>query len=110
MSDILEHRLPKTCIKGYRLIKRLDRGRLIATYQAIKLETESSIEISSSETVRIEILRSPNSQLGELASLYNHYVVAKNLTVPGIVKPLEFQVGKFGCALVLEDLGIGLKD
>jgi len=111
MSDIPGHRLPNTVIKGYRLLKKLYEEDRIVTYQALKLNKESSIEILSSETVRIALLRSPFPNFSELVCFHNHYVVTNNLSIPGIVKPLKLEVGDYGYALVMEDIeGIPLKD
>ncbi|MBO0350669.1 AAA family ATPase [Phormidium pseudopriestleyi FRX01] len=60
------------------------------------------------------IIKIPNAEyptVGELVRLRNQYAIAKNLNVPGIIKPLSLERDRNGLALILEDFsGISLKD
>lgn len=106
MLDIPSHHSSPILITGYRLTEKLyDRGRT-AIYRGEKVEGIDSTDISSSETVVIEILRSPVPYSNQLACFYNHYTITKNLDISGVIKPLDLmKVGDYGYALVEEDLG-----
>jgi predicted ATPase/signal transduction histidine kinase/tRNA A-37 threonylcarbamoyl transferase component Bud32 len=62
-------------------------------------------------SVMIKIPNAEYPTMGELVRLRNQYAIAKNLNVPGIVKPLSLERDRNGLALILEDFGgISLKD
>ncbi len=62
-------------------------------------------------SVMIKIPNAEYPTVGELVRLRNQYAIAKNLNVPGIVKPLSLERDRNGLALILEDFGgISLKD
>jgi len=110
MSDTPGH-YQSTINSKYKLIEKLYERTRTDIYRALKLKKSNSIETSSSETVRIEILRSPDPHFNDLIYLYNWYSIVKDLTIPHVVKVLALEPKGNTYALVMEDPGaITLRD
>ncbi|WP_155834638.1 hypothetical protein [Leptolyngbya sp. PCC 6406] len=53
----------------------------------------------------IKMLRRDYPSFGELVQFRNQYEIAKNLSFPGIVRPLSLELLGSSYALVMEDWG-----
>ncbi|NEQ35761.1 MAG: PAS domain S-box protein [Okeania sp. SIO3I5] len=91
MSDYL---LPS--IPGYTLTAQLYAGSSSAVYRAISDR--------HGESVVIKILISPYPNFTKLVRFRNQYIIAKNLDIPSLVKPLAFLAWDCHYALVMEDV------
>jgi len=91
---MLDYPLPS--IPGYTLTAQLYAGSGIAVYRAISDR--------HGESVVIKILISPYPSFKKLVRFRNQYIIAKNLDIPGIVKPLALVAWDCHYALVMEDV------
>ncbi|MEM8829122.1 MAG: PAS domain S-box protein [Cyanobacteria bacterium P01_G01_bin.19] len=101
MSDSLGDRISSKNRK-YKLLEKLYGGTFTEVYRALKLPESNSI--SSSKTVSIEILRSPDPSAKDLVYLYNQYNILKNLTIPHVIGVLALEPWGDSYALVREDI------
>ncbi|GET38297.1 multi-sensor signal transduction multi-kinase [Microseira wollei NIES-4236] len=61
--------------------------------------------------VILKLLKNEYPTFNELVQFPNQYAIAKNLDIPGIVKPLALEKYGNGCLLVMEDSGdVSLSD
>ena len=97
MSNHLEQPLLRSSILGYILTEELYAGGRTAVYRAL-----ADADPQSSPVV-IKILRSPHPSFNELVRFRNQFIIAKNLAIPGIVKPLTLEAWNHSYALVMED-------
>ncbi len=84
----------------------------IANYQALELIYESDrtlvyrgINIESGQPVIVKLMGQEYPNFNELVQFRNQYAIAKNLDIPGIVKPYSLLRYKNGYALIMEDIG-----
>ena len=84
-------------IEGYRLTEQLYRANQTAVYRGISAVQQ--------QNVVVKLLCSDRPSSGELAKFCNQYLIACNLSIAGVVKPLEFKPWHRGYALVMEDVG-----
>ena len=84
-------------VEGYRLTQALYRGRRTAVYRGIS--------DGQQRHVVIKLLCSARPRFSELVKFRNQYVVARNLSIAGIVQPLALKPWRNGYALVMEDFG-----
>jgi predicted ATPase/signal transduction histidine kinase len=84
-------------LSGYQITEKIYAGRKSIVYRGIRL--------SDSQPVAIKILNNPYPQFKELVLFRNQYAIAKNLELPGIIKPLGLENFGQGVALILEDFG-----
>lgn len=90
-------------IADYLITEKIHESIHTLVYRGARIGDETSV-----------MIKIPNAEyptLGELVRLRNQYAIAKNLNVPGIVKPLSLERDRNGFALILEDFGgISLTD
>ncbi len=84
----------------------------IANYQALELihESERTLvyrgrNIDSGQPVIIKLMGHEYPSFNELVQFRNQYVIAKNLDIPGLIKPYSLERYKNGYALIMEDIG-----
>ena len=84
----------------------------IANYQAHELIHKSErtlvyrgLNIESGQAVIIKLMCQEYPNFNELVQFRNQYAIAKNLDIPGIVKPYSLLRYKNGYALIMEDIG-----
>ena len=100
MESTQSSNLPQ--IPGYSVIEQLYTGSRTAVYRA-KSDNRQ-------HPVVIKILQREYPTFSELVQFRNQYTIAKNLNIPGIVRPLNLEPWGNSFALVMEDCGgISLK-
>lgn len=89
-------------ISGYTLVEQLYLGSRTAVYRGVQRAQQCSVVIKT--------LRHDYPSFNELVQFRNQYAIAKNLNIPGIVRPLSLEPYANGYALVMEDIrGISLR-
>ncbi|MCD8486702.1 MAG: AAA family ATPase [Desertifilum sp.] len=92
-----------TTVSGYQLTEQLYCGSRTLVYRAIRE--------ADRHPVIIKLLQRERPSLSELLLFRNQYTIAKNLNLPGIVKPYTLESCRHSYALVMEDFnGISLKE
>ena len=90
-------------ISGYSITEKLYTGSRTAVYRA---QPENQ-----QHQVVIKVLQHEYPSFSELVQFRNQYTIAKNLDIPGIVRPLSLEPWRNSFALVMEDSGsISLKE
>ncbi|MBI4784345.1 MAG: AAA family ATPase [Oscillatoriophycideae cyanobacterium NC_groundwater_1537_Pr4_S-0.65um_50_18] len=84
-------------ISGYTIVEQLYLGSRTAVYRAMQIATQCPVVI--------KVLRRDYPSFGELVQFRNQYAIAKNLPIPGIVRPLSLEPLGSGYGLVMEDGG-----
>ncbi len=84
-------------IPGYNLLSSVYDGPTVAVWQGAR-EADAL-------PVIIKATRGAAAPLQEVVRLKQEYEVARDLPVPGIVRPIEFMEHDGGCVLILEDTG-----
>ncbi|MEM6434908.1 MAG: protein kinase, partial [Cyanobacteria bacterium P01_D01_bin.115] len=90
--------LPQTAfptISGYILVEQLYVGSRTAVYRAVQNADQRSVVI--------KVLQREHPSFGELVQFRNQYTIAKDLPIPGIIRPLSLASLENGYALVMED-------
>ncbi|MEB3355656.1 MAG: AAA family ATPase [Synechococcales bacterium] len=82
---------------GYAIIEQIYTGSRTSVYRAL--------ENSSQRPVVIKLLNQAYPSFTDLLQFRNQYTIAKNLDLPGIVKPYSLEVCGNSYALVMEDFG-----
>ncbi|MGD1701259.1 ATP-binding protein, partial [Dapis sp. BLCC M229] len=84
----------------------------IANYQVHELIHESDRtlvyrgrNIESGQPVIVKLMGQEYPNFNELVQFRNQYAIAKNLDIPGIIKPYSLLRYKNGYALIMEDIG-----
>ncbi len=89
-------------LTGYQMTEIIYSGSRTLVYQGIRE--------SDQKPVVIKLLLSEYPRFGELVQFRNQYTIAKNLDIPGIVKPYSLKHYRNAYGLVMEDVGgISLK-
>ncbi|MEO0984787.1 MAG: serine/threonine-protein kinase PknK [Cyanobacteria bacterium J06639_14] len=88
---------PKLLLPGYTFIESLHRGTRTTVYRAVETATQ--------QAVVIKVLSQEYPNFAELVQFRNQYTVAKNLSMPGIIRPLSLKPCGNGYGLVMEDVG-----
>ena len=89
-------------IPGYSIIEQIYTGSKTAVYRAQPDNQQ--------HPVVIKVLQREYPNFNELVQFRNQYTIAKNLDIPGIVRPLTLEPWRNSFALVMEDGGgISLK-
>ncbi|MGK7920349.1 MAG: protein kinase, partial [Trichodesmium sp.] len=85
---------------------------IIGNYQALELihESERTLvyrgqNVNSGQPVIVKLIAQEYPNFNELVQFRNQYAIAKNLDIPGIVKPYSLLRYKNGYALIMEDIG-----
>ncbi|MEH1972675.1 MAG: AAA family ATPase [Nostoc sp.] len=84
-------------IAGYQIIEQLYSGSRTQVYRAVR-ECDRL-------PVIIKLLKREYPTFSELVQFRNQYAIAKNLDIPGIIKPYSLEPDRNGYALVMEDFG-----
>ncbi|MEH2205635.1 MAG: AAA family ATPase [Nostoc sp.] len=84
-------------IAGYQIVEQLYSGSRTQVYRAIR-------ECDRLPVV-IKLLKREYPTFTELVQFRNQYAIAKNLNIPGIIKPYSLEAHHNGYALVMEDFG-----
>ncbi|MGK7904405.1 MAG: AAA family ATPase, partial [Hormoscilla sp.] len=87
----------KTKIPGYSNLELLHSSQRTIVYRGLQNE--------SKQPVVIKLLKQEYPTFRELVHFRNQYAIAKNLDVPGVVKPLSLENSGRGFALVMPDFG-----
>ena len=86
-----------TTLPGYHLCETLYKGTRTLVHRATRT--------TDKKPVVIKFLRNEYPSFNELVQFRNQYTIAKNLDLPGIVKPLSLETHGNGYALVMPDDG-----
>jgi PAS domain S-box-containing protein len=90
-------------ITGYLPTEQLYAGTRTLVYRCIRE--------SDQKPVVIKLMRNEYPTFSEIVQFRNQYTIAKNVDIPGIIKPISLEPYRNGYALVMEDLGgISLKE
>ncbi|KYC36823.1 histidine kinase [Scytonema hofmannii PCC 7110] len=84
-------------LAGYQIIEQLYSGSRTQVYRAVR-------ECNRLPVV-IKLLKREYPTFSELLQFRNQYAIAKNLDIPGIIKPYSLEIYHNGYALVMEDFG-----
>jgi len=84
-------------LPGYTLVEPLYLGPRTVVYRGVQQAPR--------QAVVIKMLRHNYPSFSELVQFRNQYAIAKNLNLPGIVRPLRLEPYANGYALVMEDIG-----
>jgi serine/threonine protein kinase len=87
----------KIDLKGYQITELLYDGNRTLVYRGVKKDEGKSVVI---KTLHREY---PN--FNELLQFRHQYVLTKNLSIPGIVKPISLEKNGNGYVLIMEDVG-----
>ena len=84
-------------IKGYQIKEQLYNGSRTLVYRAVQEKEQ--------KPVVIKILQNAYPSFNELLQFRNQYTIAKNLNIPGIIRPYSLESLHNSYALVMEDFG-----
>jgi PAS domain S-box-containing protein len=85
---------------GYHLAERIYSGSKTVVYRGVQAVTGGE-----SHSVVIKLLQQDYPTFNDLLQFRNQYTIAKNLDIPGIVRPLCLENYRHSYALVMEDFG-----
>ncbi|MEH2324695.1 MAG: AAA family ATPase [Nostoc sp.] len=91
-------------IAGYQIIEQLYSGSRTQVYRAVR-EYDTFGGLRQRLPVVIKLLKREYPTFSELVQFRNQYAIAKNLDIPGIIKPYSLEPYYNGYALVMEDFG-----
>ncbi|MFN6562859.1 MAG: AAA family ATPase [Nostoc sp. ChiSLP01] len=91
-------------IASYEIVEQLYSGSRTQVYRAVR-ECVGDACGGHRQPVVIKLLKREYPTLGELVQFRNQYAIAKNLDIPGIIKPYSLEPYHNGYALVMEDFG-----
>ncbi len=84
-------------LANYQTHELIHQSERTLVYRAIDIETE--------QPVIIKLMGNEYPNFNELVQFRNQYAIAKNLDIPGIVKPYSLLRYNNGYALIMEDIG-----
>ncbi|ODG98585.1 histidine kinase [Nostoc sp. KVJ20] len=84
-------------LAGYQIREQLYSGSRTLVYRAVRE--------ADNQAVVIKLLKREYPTFSELVQFRNQYALAKNLDIPGIIKPYSLEPYNNGYALVMEDFG-----
>ncbi|HAX79276.1 MAG TPA: serine/threonine protein kinase [Cyanobacteria bacterium UBA11372] len=88
---------------GYQISEQIYNGSRTLVYRGLRE--------SDQQPAIVKILKNPYPSFAELLQFRNQYTIAKNLDLPGVVRPYSLETYCNGYALVMEDFGgISLKE
>ncbi|MFN6464572.1 MAG: AAA family ATPase [Nostoc sp. DedVER02] len=82
---------------GYQIREQLYSGSRTLVYRAVR-EADNQVVV-------IKLLKREYPSFSELVQFRNQYALAKNLEIPGIIKPYSLEPYHNGYALIMEDFG-----
>lgn len=91
-------------LAGYLIIEQLYSGSRTQVYRAVR-ECDTFGGLRQRLPVVIKLLKREYPSFSELVQFCNQYAIAKNLDIPGIIKPYSLEAYHNGYALVIEDFG-----
>ena len=86
-------------LSGYRFTEQLYNGPKTVVYRGIRVTD------SSQQAVVIKLFKREYPNFSELLQFRNQYTIAKNLQIPGIIRPYSLEPYRHSYALVMEDVG-----
>ena len=86
-------------LPSYSITEKLYAGSRTLVYRAIRE--------ADHQPVVIKLLKNEHPSFSELVQFRNQYTIAKNLDIPGIIKPYSLEPYGNSYALVMEDFGGG---
>ncbi len=89
---------------SYQIIEQLYSGSRTQVYRAVR-ECDTFGGLRQRLPVVIKLLKREYPTFSELVQFRNQYAIAKNLDIPGIIKPYSLEAYHNGYALVMEDFG-----
>jgi predicted ATPase/signal transduction histidine kinase len=90
-------------LPGYHLAELLYHGSKTVVYRGVRLNDQQGVVV--------KLLRRDYPTFNELLQFRNQYAIAKNLDIPGIVRPDRLEAYGNSYALVMEDFGgVSLRD
>ncbi|WP_226594206.1 ATP-binding protein, partial [Microseira wollei] len=90
-------------LPGYRLVELLYCGSKTVVYRGIRLVDD--------QAVALKLLQQEYPTFHDLLQFRNQYTLAKNLDIPGIIRPYSLEPYRNSYALVMEDFGgVSLRD
>jgi predicted ATPase/GAF domain-containing protein len=88
---------------GYQISEQIYNGSRTLVYRGLRE--------SDQQPAIVKILKNPYPSFAELLQFRNQYTIAKNLDLPGVVRPYSLETYGNGYAIVMEDFGgISLKE
>lgn len=84
-------------LPDYTLVETIYQGTRTVVYRALSRETQ--------QPVVIKVLAQKYPDFSELVQFRNQYIIAKNLSISGIIRPLSLEPYGNGYGLVMEDVG-----
>ena len=84
-------------VPGYTIVERMYESSRTAVYRAV--------QDAQQRLVVIKLLMREYPNFNELVRFRNQYTIAKNLMIPGIVRPLNLEPWQNAYALIMEDWG-----
>ncbi|MEL7352550.1 MAG: AAA family ATPase [Cyanobacteria bacterium P01_A01_bin.116] len=88
-------------ISGYTVTEELYKGDRTAVYRG----TPQPSSHLNHESVIIKVLRQTNPSFSTLVQFRNQYSITKDLSIPGVIKPISLESWQNGYTLVSEDFG-----
>jgi serine/threonine protein kinase len=93
MLDIFNFTIP-----GYRPIEQLHQGATTLVYRAVSIDRQS-------QPVIIKVLTCDYPTQRDLLQFRHQYTIAKQIDLPGVIRPYQLLEYRRGYALVMEDYG-----
>ncbi|MEM9806070.1 MAG: AAA family ATPase [Cyanobacteria bacterium P01_D01_bin.56] len=84
-------------LPDYAFVETLYQGAKTTVYRAIETATQTPV------VIKVSSQEYPSTS--ELVQFRNQYTIAKNLPIPGIIRPLSLEPWGNGYGLVMEDMG-----
>jgi serine/threonine protein kinase len=84
-------------IPNYQITETVYLGSRTLVYRAVRIDDKFPVVI--------KLLKRQYPTFSELVQFRNQYTIAKNLEIPGIIKPYNLEPYQNGYALVMEDFG-----
>lgn len=94
-----------SAIYKYRLVEQLYDGSRTLVYRAVQESDCAEPTLGQQHPVVIKLLKRQYPSFSELVQFRNQYAIAKNLDIPGIIKPYSLELYHNGYVLVMEDFG-----
>jgi predicted ATPase/signal transduction histidine kinase len=99
MNNPTQNSNPQTTITipNYQITETLYSGSRTIVYRAIRTDDQLPVVI--------KVMKRQYPSFSELVQFRNQYTIAKNLEIPGIIKPYSLEPYQNGYALIMEDFG-----
>ncbi len=84
-------------IGNYQVLELIHKSERTLVYHGINME--------SGQSIIVKLMGHEYPSFNELVQFRNQYAIAKNLDIPGMIKPYSLERYKNGYALIMEDIG-----